>query len=54
LAVMGASYGGYMTNWLVGQTDRFKAAVAINGIANLPSMFGTTDGVPCTACEMRR
>jgi dipeptidyl aminopeptidase/acylaminoacyl peptidase len=54
LAVMGASYGGYMTNWIVGQTDRFKAAVSINGIANLHSMFGTTDRVPFTACEVRR
>jgi dipeptidyl aminopeptidase/acylaminoacyl peptidase len=43
VAVMGGSYGGYMTNWIVTQTDRFRAAVSIYGIANLPSMFGTAD-----------
>ncbi len=43
MAVMGVSYGGYMTNWIVTQTDRFRAAVSIYGIANLLSMFGTAD-----------
>lgn len=43
LAVMGTSYGGYMTNWLVGQTDRFKAAVTINSVTNLFTSFGTGD-----------
>lgn len=43
MAVMGVSYGGYMTNWIVTQTDRFRAAVSIYGIANLVSMFGTAD-----------
>lgn len=49
LAVMGVSYGGYMTNWIVGQTDRFRAAVSINGICNLHSMFGTADMDPVWA-----
>ncbi|MEO7001844.1 MAG: S9 family peptidase, partial [Ktedonobacterales bacterium] len=43
LAVFGASYGGYMTNWIVGQTDRFKAAVTVNSVTNLLTSFGTGD-----------
>ncbi|GAC1447379.1 MAG: S9 family peptidase [Ktedonobacterales bacterium] len=43
LAVVGKSYGGYMTNWIVGQTDRFKAAVSIYSVTNLLSCFGTGD-----------
>ncbi len=37
LFVEGVSYGGQLTNWLITQTDRFKAAVPIAGIANLVS-----------------
>ncbi len=43
LGVTGGSYGGYMTNWIVTQTDRFKAAVSQRSISNWVSMFGTTD-----------
>jgi len=43
LAVMGWSYGGYMTCWIVSQTSRFKAAVMGAGLSNLVSMYGTTD-----------
>jgi len=43
LGVAGGSYGGYMTNWIVGQTDRFKAAVSQRSISNWVSMFATTD-----------
>lgn len=43
LGVTGGSYGGYMTNWIIGQTDRFKAAVSQRSIANWISKFGTTD-----------
>ncbi len=42
LAVTGLSYGGYMTNWIVTQTDRFKAAVAMSGLSNLISFYGTS------------
>lgn len=35
LGIGGLSYGGYMTNWAITQTDRFKAAVSRNGISNL-------------------
>jgi len=43
LGVTGGSYGGYMTNWIIGHTHRFKAAVSSVGISNLISMFGTTE-----------
>jgi dipeptidyl aminopeptidase/acylaminoacyl peptidase len=43
LAVMGWSYGGYMTCWIVSQTGRFKAAMMGAGLSDLPSMYGTTD-----------
>lgn len=42
--VAGRSYGAYLTGWLVGHTDRFRAAVALNGAYDLPALFdaGTT------------
>ena len=43
MAVTGGSYGGYMTAWIVGHTDRFAAAVAQRGVYNLLSFYGTTD-----------
>lgn len=43
LGVAGGSYGGYMTNWIIGHTDRFQAAVSQRSIANWISMFATTD-----------
>lgn len=43
LAVMGGSYGGFMTNWIVGHSDRFKAAVTMRSICNWISDYGTTD-----------
>ena len=43
LGVMGGSYGGFMTNWIIGQTDRFRAAVSQRSIANWISKFNTTD-----------
>ncbi|HEY7847617.1 MAG TPA: S9 family peptidase [Candidatus Limnocylindria bacterium] len=42
LGVMGLSYGGYLTQWLVGHTDRFRAAVAENGVANQVSAWGNS------------
>ena len=41
--VMGWSYGGYMTSWVVSQTDRFNAASMGAGLPNLISMVSTTD-----------
>lgn len=43
LAVMGWSYGGYMTSWVIGQTRRFKAAAVGAGVTNLWSFTGTAD-----------
>ena len=43
LYVTGGSYGGFMTNWIVGHTDRFKAAVTQRSISNNVSAFGTSD-----------
>jgi len=43
LGVMGWSYGGYMTSWVITHTKRFKAASVGAGIANLMSLAGTTD-----------
>ena len=43
LGVMGWSYGGYMTSWVISQTDRFKAASVGAGIPNLMSFAGTAD-----------
>ena len=43
LAVHGYSYGGYMTSWLIGHTDRFKAAIVGAPVINLESMYGATD-----------
>lgn len=43
MVVTGGSYGGYMTAWVVGHTDRFAAAFAARGVYNLISFYGTSD-----------
>jgi dipeptidyl aminopeptidase/acylaminoacyl peptidase len=43
LGVAGGSYGGFMTNWIVGHTDRFKAAVTMRSITLWYSDWGTSD-----------
>lgn len=43
LGVMGGSYGGFMTNWIIGHTDRFKRACTQRCISNWTSMYGTSD-----------
>lgn len=43
IGVTGGSYGGFMTNWIIGHTNRFKAAASQRSIANWVSKFGTTD-----------
>ena len=42
-AALGASYGGYMANWLLGHTNRFKCIVSHDGIFNAESAYGTTE-----------
>ncbi len=61
---LGASYGGYMINWIEGHTDRFKCLVSHDGMFNTESAFGTTEelwfnewefkGTPWTNREMYR
>jgi dipeptidyl aminopeptidase/acylaminoacyl peptidase len=43
MGVAGASYGGYAVDWLIGHTNRFKAAVSHDGVFNLESMSLTTE-----------
>ncbi len=42
--VTGGSFGGFMTAWAVGRTDRFRAAVAQRGVYDLTGFYGSTDG----------
>jgi dipeptidyl aminopeptidase/acylaminoacyl peptidase len=61
---LGASYGGYMANWVLGHTDRFKCIVSHDGMFNTDSAWGTTEelwfnewefkGTPWTNREMYR
>lgn len=43
IGITGISYGGFMTNWAIGHSDRFRAAVSVNGVSNQISMFGVSD-----------
>mgnify|MGYP000954059554 CR=1 FL=1 len=43
MGVTGGSYGGFMTNWIIGHTDRFKAAASQRSIVNWLSYYGTSD-----------
>jgi dipeptidyl aminopeptidase/acylaminoacyl peptidase len=43
LGVMGGSYGGYMTNWVIGHTREFVGAITDRCVSNLVSMFGSSD-----------
>lgn len=43
MGVTGGSYGGYMTVWIIGHTDRFQAAVTQRCVSNLISMWGSSD-----------
>ncbi len=61
---LGASYGGYMANWILGHTNRFKCIVTHDGIFNTESAYGVTEelwfpewefkGTPWTDREMYR
>jgi dipeptidyl aminopeptidase/acylaminoacyl peptidase len=42
-AALGASYGGYMANWILGHTNRFKCIVSHDGVFNTESAYGTTE-----------
>jgi dipeptidyl aminopeptidase/acylaminoacyl peptidase len=42
-AAAGASYGGYLVNWIAGHTDRYRALVSHDGLFDLASMYGSTE-----------
>jgi len=52
MGIGGGSYGGYMTNWAIGQTDRFAAAVAMRSISNLVSEYAQHDIVIWGSLEL--
>ncbi len=54
LGALGLSYGGFMVNWLVGTTNRFRAAVSENGVTNQVSAWAHSDSGPeyCRAARM--
>jgi dipeptidyl aminopeptidase/acylaminoacyl peptidase len=43
MAAAGGSFGGYMVNWILGHSTRFKALVSHAGVYNLDSMYGVTE-----------
>jgi dipeptidyl aminopeptidase/acylaminoacyl peptidase len=53
IGAAGASYGGYMINWILGHTDRFKVLVSHAGIYNLTSMAGVTEELWFTEWEFK-
>ncbi len=50
---LGASYGGYMANWILGHTDRFRCIVTHDGMFNPESAYGTTDELWFNEWEFR-
>ena len=52
LFITGGSYGGYMTAWIIGHDDRFRAAVPQRGVYNNVSFWGTTDATRLMKNEM--
>ncbi len=51
IGAAGGSYGGYMVNWILGHTNRFKALVSHAGVYNLTSMYGATEELWFTEWE---
>ncbi|MEO1166227.1 MAG: S9 family peptidase, partial [Chloroflexota bacterium] len=43
MAITGGSFGGFMTAWIIGHTDRFVSAVPQRGVYNISSFYGTSD-----------
>ncbi|PWU02990.1 MAG: S9 family peptidase [Terriglobia bacterium] len=52
LTAAGGSYGGYMTDWIEGHTQRFKALISHSGVYDLVSEFGATEELWFPAWEM--
>lgn len=53
MGAAGGSYGGYMVNWFLGHTERFKAFVSHAGVYNLTSMYGVTEELWFTEWEFK-
>jgi len=51
--VLGASYGGYMTNWIITHNNRFKCAVSHDGMFNTESAYGSTEEIYFNEWEFR-
>ena len=51
MGIAGASYGGYAVNWILGHTDKFKAAISHDGVFNLDSMSMATEELWFTEWE---
>lgn len=51
MGVTGGSYGGFMTNWIIGHTDRFRAAVTQRSIVNMVSKYGAGDYNHMLSCR---
>lgn len=51
MGIAGASYGGYAVNWIIGQTDKYKAAISHDGVFNLDSMSMATEELWFTEWE---
>jgi dipeptidyl aminopeptidase/acylaminoacyl peptidase len=52
MGAAGGSYGGYMTNWIAGHSNRFKALFTHAGVYNLENMYGATEEIWFTDWEM--
>ncbi|MFL6700543.1 MAG: S9 family peptidase [Vitreoscilla sp.] len=44
LAISGKSYGGYLSSWAIGHTERYRAAVVMAPVGNIETHYGTSDG----------
>ncbi len=52
IGAAGASYGGYMIDWILGHTDRFKVLVSHDGVYDIESMYGATEELWFVEWEM--
>lgn len=52
VGITGGSYGGYMTNWVIGHEQRYRAAVTQRSVVSMESMFGTSDYGPAIVQEV--
>eukprot|EP00823_Brevimastigomonas_motovehiculus_P006232 TRINITY_DN5069_c0_g2_i1.p1 TRINITY_DN5069_c0_g2~~TRINITY_DN5069_c0_g2_i1.p1 ORF type:complete len:193 (-),score=35.88 TRINITY_DN5069_c0_g2_i1:66-644(-) len=53
VAALGASYGGYLANWINAHSNRFRCMVSHDGIFNLPHFYYSTDELWCQEVDFR-